>query len=177
MPMIELLKKLKLQLLVLQLKLRVLLLREKLTIPDLPKPKALVIHHVGGSGNFAQVNVYHKRKWGFKSSLGYYIGYHYFIGVLGKITQGRADNEEGAHCVEKARPGYWNKNSVGICLQGNLDEQEPTIEQLNALKRLLTRLKAKYKIGSKSVYLHKQISSTVCPGKKLIARLKVGLAI
>lgn len=164
----KLLKRLKLLLLQLQK-----LLGQKVTIPNLPKPKKVVLHHVGGSGNFAQINAYHKRKWGFKSSLNYYIGYHYFIGVLGKVTQGRADNEEGAHCVDPKNPGYWNKNSIGICLQGNLEVQEPTIEQLRALKSLLKRLKVKYSISPKYIHLHKDIVNTLCPGKKLIEHLEI----
>lgn len=165
-------EQLKLKLQILFLQLQVLLLRKKLTIPNLPTPKKIVIHHVGGSGNFPQVNVYHMRKWGFKSSLGHYIGYHYFIGVLGRVTQGRADNEESAHCVEPGKPHYWNRNSIGICLQGNLDIQEPTLEQLKSLAKLLEALKEKYKIVSKDIYLHKDIVPTSCPGKNLIKSLK-----
>ncbi len=82
------------------------LLGEKITIPNLPTPKKIVLHHGGGSLNFEQVNIYHRRKWGFKSILGYYIGYHYFIESLGGVFQGRADNEEGAHTVEQGKPGY-----------------------------------------------------------------------
>jgi len=164
----ELIKQLK----ILLLQLRVLLLRVKLTIPNLKEPKHAVLHHGGGDWSFKQVNEYHRKLWGFKSSLNFYIGYNYWISSNGLITKVREDNERSAHCVEVGRPGYWNKNSVGICLQGNLNEQEPTSEQLGSLDRLLSALKLKYNIGADNIFLHKQIKNTSCPGKLLIAKIE-----
>ena len=108
----NLLEKAKLQLLILQLQLRVMFLKQKLTIPNLPEPKIVMVHHGAGNLDFEGVNRYHKGKWGFKSSLGFYIGYPKFIEFNGKLYIGRRDNEEGAHCVDIARPGYWNNKSL-----------------------------------------------------------------
>ena len=135
-------------------------MKKKLTIPNLPKPQYIVIHHGGGDWGFSQVDESHRQKWGFKSSLGYYIGYHKFIGYDGRLYIARQDNEQGAHTVEVNRPGFWNKNSVGICLQGNLEVEEPTESQLQTLKRELD----KYDIPIK---MHKEIVPTLCPGKNL----------
>ena len=56
--------------------------------------KYLIIHHCGGTDlypkydtsnqTFEVVNQYHKEKWDFKSNLGYYIGYQYYIDKTGK---------------------------------------------------------------------------------------------
>src|SRR3990167_2600728 len=92
-------QKIILQLQILQLQLRIMLLKEKLTVPNLNDPRYIIIHHGAGPLNFEQVNEYHKNKWGFRSSLGYYIGYQYFISYSGRVYQGRADNEEGAHTL------------------------------------------------------------------------------
>ena len=105
-------EKLLLQIQILQIQMQILLLQKKLTVPNLNDPRYIIIHHGAGQLNFEQVNEYHKGKWGFKSSLGYYIGYGYFISYSGRVYQGRADNEEQAATI-----GY-NKQSINICLQG-----------------------------------------------------------
>ena len=83
----------------------------------------IIIHHGGGWLDFKSVNAYHKSKWGFRSSLGYYIGYQYFINRDGRVHQGRADNEEGAHTRR------YNKRTIGICLMGNGCEKDFTTAQ------------------------------------------------
>ena len=131
------------------------------------KKKYVVVHHGAGSMDFRNVNGYHKKKWGFESSLGYYIGYHKWISYYGGLKIARHDNEEGAHCVEPGNPGWWNKNSVGICLQGNFEMEKPRIEQLATLKRELKKYKAK----GYEIKMHNQIAPTLCPGRYLIAWL------
>jgi len=104
-----------------------------------------------------------------------YIGYGYFIEYDGTIHQGRLDNEEQAHCVEKSRPGYWNKNSVGVCLQNKVG-QSITSEQEKALTLLLGRLRRTYRIPKTEIYGHYQIKSTACPGesiKKFLKKYKI----
>lgn len=155
-----LIQKIQLQIQIYQIQLAILLFKKKLTVPNLPKPKYIVVHHSAGSWSFYQVNNHHKQKWGFKSSLGFYIGYNKWIAYNGKLYTARRDNEEGAHTVEKGRPGYWNKNSVGICLQGNMEIEQPTISQLITLKEEFD----KYNIPIKQ---HYEISATLCPGQYL----------
>jgi len=100
-----------------------------------------------------------------------YIGYGYYIEYDGTIHQGRLDNEEQAHCVEKSRPGYWNKNSVGVCLQNKVG-QSITNEQKQALESLLKRLRSKYNIVKTEIYGHYQIKATACPGLSIKEFLK-----
>ena len=157
----KLLEKLKNLLLALQ----VLLLKKKITIPNLANPKAVVVHYDGAGNSFASVNEWHRQKWGFKSSLGFFCGYHYYIEFDGTIIQARADNEEGAHCVDSRRPGFWNKNSIGVCLQGN--NTKFTARQEKSLRWLLNNRKIEYEMDSSEIYCHKDIKSTVCPGSRI----------
>lgn len=118
------------------------------------------------------------------------IGYNYLIGPLGTLYEGRYwwPNAVGAHAT-------WNNTeSIGIALLGNFDIEEPTAEQLNTLKKLLTALSKKYSINpmenviyhsfnqkSKEPYIinhnfdsfigHKDVWSTSCPWENLYSLL------
>lgn len=159
--MSEFIKKLKLQLLILQLQLRVLLLKQKLTLPNLDIPKKIIIHHGGGWLDFEGVNEWHKQKWGFRSSLGFYAGYTYFIEKSGKVYQARADNEEGAHAKGQ------NKQSIGICLEGNGEEQDFTFQQYVSLKDLINRKISEYNLTKHNLYGHNNFANTLCPSWRL----------
>lgn len=69
------------------------------------------------------------------------IGYHYVVRRGGTVEKGRKDSEVGAHVS-----GY-NTGSLGICLVGGVraDGKTPecnyTLQQYEALKVLLTKLK------------------------------------
>ena len=72
------------------------------------------------------------------------IGYHFVVRRDGTVEKGRPLNQTGAHVQG------WNKNNIGICLEGGLDDQfQPsnnfTREQWRALKPLVASLKAKAK--------------------------------
>ena len=135
------------------------------------KPELLIIHHTGGTDanpledtsnqTFSGVNEWHRQKWNFKSSLGYYIGYHYFIDKQGVVTQGRLDTDEGAHTVGK------NLVSLGICLAGNFDLTMPTAAQIDALKKLCKEKMAQYAITSFNVVPHRKFANKTCYGKNL----------
>lgn len=140
---------------------RVLVLNSKLTIPNLKNPTKILIHHGGGFLDFDGVNRYHQMRWGFKSSLGYYIGYTWFIERSGKLIQGRADNEEGAHTK-----GY-NKRTIGIGLMGNGEEKDFTKEQYETLKKLTDKKIKQYKIPHSEVYGHRNFAFTACPSDVL----------
>ena len=136
-------------------------------------PRFLIIHHIGGTSSnpsfdssvntFEQVNEYHKGKWYFKSSLGYYIAYQYFISWDGNLKQGRADTDEGAHTLGM------NTSSLAICLAGNFSRiganSVPSDAQVIALKQLLRHLMLKYDIPVTKVVGHRFFSSTACPGQ------------
>jgi len=125
------------------------------------KPNYIIIHHEGASNGFYVVNSYHKQRWNFKSSLGFYIGYQYYIDTSGKVLQGRADTEEGAHTKGM------NSGTIGICLQGNFNVQKPSFAQMTALKALVKRKMNEYAIPFNNIGGHRQFRDTSCPGLNL----------
>lgn len=137
------------------------------------RPKYLIVHHTGGTNadpladtshhTFEMVNEYHRQLWNFRSSLGHYIGYHYFIEKNGKVTQGRADYDDGAHCIGK------NTTSIGICMAGNFDRPGslPTKEQTDSLKRILLTLKNTYSIRDADIVPHRKFANKTCYGNNL----------
>ena len=130
----------------------------------------LIIHHsVSNRDNTSveDIDSWHKARWShFKSSLGYWAGYGYIITGNGKVTQTRNDDEEQAHAIG------WNIKSIGIALTGNFNDWALSPQQDNALKVLLNRLRAKYKIPLKNVLSHNEIDVTQCPGKNLEKLIK-----
>lgn len=139
----------------------------------------IIVHHTGGtdanplqdSSNYtlAQCNIDHKRRFNMLSSLGSYVGYHYFIDKAGVITQTRVDTEEGAHCI-----GYNNHPgsnpttfSIGVCLAGNFDATLPTAAQVATLKKFLEQKVAQYGIQTKNIFPHRRHEHKTCYGTKL----------
>lgn len=80
------------------------------------------------------------------------IGYHYVIRVDGVLEAARPEYWTGAHAK-----GH-NSNSIGICLIGT---DKYNLEQWSILKKLLTKLSAKY-ISAKIIG-HNEISNKSCP--------------
>jgi N-acetylmuramoyl-L-alanine amidase len=143
----------------------------------------LIIHHTGGTESnpiadtsnqtFDDVNSWHRvdpNVWlGRLSSLGYAIGYHYFIDKTGKVTQGRNDYEQAAHAK-----GYNNNSwdppehsAIGICLAGNFDVSFPTSEQIKSLTLLLTQKVGEYGIPISNIVPHRYVANKSCYGRNL----------
>ena len=126
-------------------------------------PKDLIVHHslVSREKNNEQydaIDRYHKSKgWGM-------IGYHYLIEPNGEVKEGRRENQRGAHTSQK----LMNFRSLGICLAGNFDIEEPTIEQCRSLYTLLRKLQSKYGIADNKVVPHRHYATyKSCWGRKL----------
>jgi len=134
-------------------------------------PKMIIVHHTGGSDSdpmndssnftFEQCNQLHKVKFDMISSLGYYVGYHYYISKDGTVKQARKDTDEGAHTIGK------NSESIGICLAGNFDATLPTEAQTLALQRLLLEKIAIHRIPMGNIYPHRAFAIKTCYGRKL----------
>ena len=136
-------------------------------------PKYIIIHHTAISRNlnkkqFDAVDRYHRNLgWG-------KIGYHYMIEPDGLIRRGRRDDEVGAHCKEQSM----NFRSLGVCLTGNFDVEEPTNYQIFALRDLLQFLCRKYKITMPSILFHRNLATyKSCPGKNMSLQFVRGLSV
>lgn len=95
------------------------------------------------------------------------IAYHYFIESNGRIRKGRNERTAGTH----TKAGGMNFKSLGICLAGNFNEEEPTEAQLTSLEQILKSLAAKYKIPKTRILGHLEAPGAVtqCPGQHLLA--------
>jgi len=94
------------------------------------------------------VNRYHK-KFDMLSSLGWNVGYNWFVDVDGKLTQCRADGEEGAHTIG-------HNKELAICFAGN---GLPNRKQINSIRTLDQR----YKNLEWKFHRDLQVNRT-CPG-------------
>ena len=133
------------------------------------KPQYLIIHHSltkksPSPKTWEAVNRYHKEKFNFPSSLGLFIGYHYWIEDNGRIIQARLDSDPGAHCKEECM----NFKSLGICLEGNFDIEDPNPVQIFALRDLMQKLCTTYKILRENIMFHRDYATyKSCPGTRM----------
>lgn len=115
-------------------------------------PSEIVYHHSVSSNKTPEnIHEYHKSKdWSG-------IGYHYYIRKDGTIYSGRPEKSQGAHAKGE------NKKSIGICLEGNFEEEELTTEQSQSLYELSIYITLKYDIYK--IVGHRDVGQTLCPGK------------
>lgn len=84
------------------------------------------------------------------------IAYHYLIRKDGTIERGRPENWRGGHTEG------WNYTSIGICFEGNFEEDHMSNAQLEAGQALVADIRSRYpniKVGK-----HKDYNATACPG-------------
>jgi len=124
------------------------------------KKTHIIIHHSAvsrtkNSEQFDAIDRYHKSKgWG-------QIGYTYLIEPSGIVKTGRDENKNGAHCYQK----LMNYRSIGICLTGNFDIEDPTHEQVKSLYSLIKVIQDRHKIKDKNVLPHRHYATyKSCPG-------------
>jgi N-acetyl-anhydromuramyl-L-alanine amidase AmpD len=131
------------------------------------KWKFIVIHHSAtASGTVQGMDRYHREERHMENGL----AYHFIIGN----GQGMADGaiEIGKRWMEQLDGGHLasdalNEKSIGICLVGNYDEDEPTKKQLANLEALIDFLLDRCRLRVAAVKTHQQINTlyTRCPGK------------
>jgi N-acetylmuramoyl-L-alanine amidase len=138
----------------------------------LEKPQYIIIHHTGTfrdqrNTTWQSVTRYHKQKWGIDT-----FGYNKMIEYPdGKIHSGRNFKiEKGYHC--SARGMNWK--SIGICLEGNFDNEFPSMKQTKNLIYLIDQYRKAYDIPVWRVLAHKEVPyNTQCCGGNLIKWLKL----
>lgn len=112
--------------------------------------KYLVLHHEAGNGTLESIHAHHKAN-GWAG-----IGYHLFVTKDGKIYAGRPMNRTGAHCLN------YNGISIGICFQGNFEQDRMGETQLRAGEEAV-----RYALGvypNMKLVGHKELVATACPG-------------
>jgi N-acetylmuramoyl-L-alanine amidase len=131
-------------------------------------PKSIVVHHSASapSTTLNQIDEWHRDRGFTRSSLGYYIGYHFVIEQSGNVFQARNTEEIGCHCVP-------NTGKVGVCLIGDFSKGKPTDAQLNALMAVLDTLTEELKLSPSDIYGHRELKATECPGDNLFNWVKL----
>ncbi len=116
------------------------------------KPQRLVIHHAAAE-NLSPEEIHEMhlgRGWSG-------IGYHFYIRSDGTVYRGRDENKVGSHVAGN------NTNTLGICLEGNFQENGVSKKQLDTLLNLGTYLCLKYDISD--ILKHNDLFATECPGR------------
>lgn len=117
-------------------------------------PKSVIIHHTAADNLTPEmINEDHKHK-GYGG-----IGYHFYIRTDGTVYRGRPEEYAGAHTIGR------NFDSIGICLEGNFENDTITEEEEKALVMLSTDMIIKYNIAD--IIGHKDAYQTLCPGKNI----------
>lgn len=122
------------------------------TLQKRDSTERIILHHSASKGqNVEEIDKYHKSRGWTK------IGYHFYVRQDGKIYRGREEWAIGAHAKGA------NYNSIGICAEGNFEEETMNNIQKESLKELVSYIKGKYNITK--VQGHRDVQATACPGK------------
>jgi hypothetical protein len=89
------------------------------------------------------------------------IGYHFVIDYAGRVWEGRPLMYEGAHVCRH------NAGNIGVMLLGNFEQQRPSAVQVRAMVRTIRILRGWCWIGRRRVYGHRDLGSSLCPGRHL----------
>ena len=130
------------------------------TMTKRTKTNLIVLHHAAAKTCTVQdIHRWHiDRGWSG-------IGYHFFVDKSGTVWRGRPEDRVGAHTVN------YNSNSIGICFEGNFENEGMPAPQEAAGAALIAYLKGKYPI--ERIAGHGELKATACPGKSFpLARLK-----
>lgn len=115
-------------------------------------PKMVILHQADASKcSINDIHQWHlNRGWSG-------CGYHFFVRKDGTIYKGRDEKAVGAHCL-----GY-NAVSIGICAEGNFNNETMGEAQYNSLLELIRSICSKY--GINRICGHRELNPTDCPGK------------
>ena len=111
----------------------------------------IIIHHRAGDGDVQSIHQTHLNN-GWSG-----IGYHYYVRKDGSIYTGRPEYASGAHTVD------YNSQSIGVCFEGNFENEKMKSAQIKSGRELISYLKSKY--PNAKVKKHRDFNATACPGK------------
>lgn len=96
-----------------------------------------------------------------------HVAYHFVIAGNGEYKRTRLDSQVGYHASNIDA----NNRSIGICLTGNFDVEQPTEAQMKSLREIL-RMYPGVKITG-----HRQYKNKSCPGTNFTDKMLADLAI
>ena len=112
----------------------------------------LILHHAAASNVAAQTI----HQWHLNNGWAG-IAYHYYVTKGGSVYRGRPENWLGGHTTN------YNSCSIGICFEGNFDNDVMTAAQREAGAELVADIKKRY--PGINVGKHGWYNATACPGK------------
>lgn len=123
------------------------------TTRNISSIKRNILHHSGTSvlQSVETIHNYHKNTRGYAG-----IGYHFYVRKDGFIYKGRPIEYVGGHAYGS------NYDSIGICAEGNYNEETMPEAQKQAIIELLKYIKDNY--GITKTQKHKDVCATTCPG-------------
>lgn len=114
--------------------------------------KKLILHHSACSScTPEQIHQWHLNN-GWEGA-----GYHFLVRKDGRIYRLRPEEYVGAHAYGN------NSNSIGICAEGNFENETMPEAQKNSLIELVSYIKNKYAI--EKILRHSDVNNTACPGR------------
>ena len=122
--------------------------------------KYIVIHH--SASPIDRTTPERIRKWHVEDNGWSDIGYHYIIKNDATVYKARPENRRGAHSPPR------NKDSIGICVVGNYENEVPRKPMMDTLETFINRLLETHNLTWNEVTWHKNWQATACPGEKLV---------
>jgi hypothetical protein len=90
------------------------------------------------------------------------IPYHYFIAHDGGIGEGRRLAYAG-----DTNTNYDPAGHLLIVLEGNFEEEEPTVAQLESLRAIVLEHARRWAVPAERIQSHRDFADTLCPGENL----------
>ncbi len=95
------------------------------------------------------------------------VPYHFYIGVSGRIAEGRSLGFAG-----DTNTGYPTEGHIQIVVEGNFQKDTPTGKQLASMSALVRWLAAERGIPAKRIFSHQDHAGTLCPGEHLLPHVE-----
>ena len=111
----------------------------------------IVLHHSAGTGSVEDVHRIHRGQ-GWPG-----IGYHFYVRKNGEVYRGRPEEQIGTHTA------HYNASTIGVCFEGNFEQEKMPDAQYNAGVELVRYLLDKY--GPLEIKGHRDFNATACPGR------------
>jgi hypothetical protein len=99
------------------------------------------------------------------------VPYHFYVGVDGRIAEGRDLRFAGDTNTNYDTSGY-----IQVVIEGDFEKEKPVLQQLDALRDLLVWLTLSWDIPTAKIGVHKGFAATTCPGRNFLAVLPTLLA-
>jgi hypothetical protein len=92
------------------------------------------------------------------------VPYHFYVAVSGRIAEGRDVRYAGDTNTNYDPAGY-----IQVVVEGEFGKENPSAEQLAALRKLLAALMVAWNFPVKALGTHRDHASTDCPGRNFTA--------